>query len=1516
MKLRFWITTVALIVMSFSLGLAQSFSLESVDGLHDGNPAEILADGSTTITFNIRLSNDDSYHEGISNGWRVYSLDGAEWTATVPDTISWGWVGYNVNIPGWAFFDTYGINTYSGDGLVADTVGFGGTIMQFCSGLPAGFNEVAYTITVGPIDPSMHGHTIVLDSSYYRPTGYWMFAGPSVDPDWDGPHTFTCIDPDYVPINQPPVLDPIGPQGGNEGTTIQFTVEATDPNGTTPALTWAPGSGLEAAMFTDNGNGTGTFEWTTTYDDAGTYEATFTASDGEFDDEELVTITVTDVNRAPVLADIGLQGGDEGTTVTFAVSATDPDGTIPSLTMNPGSGLEAATFTDHGDGTGTFEWATTFDDAGSYQAMFTASDGLANDQELVTITITEGNQAPVLAEIGPQGGDEGTTIQFTVTATDPDGTYPTLTMDPGTGLEAATFTDNGDGTGTFSWLTTYDDAGSYQAMFTASDGFLTDEEEVTITVNDVNRAPVLAEIGPQTVIADMNLNFTVTATDPDGGFPDLSADPLPGTATFVDNGDGTGTFDWTPTAALIGDYDVTFVASDGDLSDDEIVTISVIEPAKMLVATPNELNFSGYETGPNPSMLGFTVTELGGTEIDITATEAVDWLNLDGFTAGVTPAMINVAVDISGLGVGTYDGVVAIASEDAENSPIQVAVHLAIAERLNEAPVFASGIQDYIIDECTTLDITITATDADQDPLTMWMEDLAEGMSFTDLGGGSLQFVFEPNFSQAGVYQPTVFVTDDRETVSTSFMITVDECEPGTEGDTVTVATVPAVPGAQVMVQVDFANLCDVSELYAAFDWTSDYLMLDSASFADSRLAGLAGAVAEINNDEDWVKISAGYTDLMLVVPGSGVLVNLYFSLAVECEPGFYPLDLYIDPVGFTMNPSYTRDCGSGPETTLSYFIPGGIVVDISGNYVCGYVVDPDGLPVPGATVELWDDFPGMNVVATTSSSGTGVFAFSDFTTIPFDLWAYKDGYYPGKVENINFAQSGIEIVLTPYEPVTVTNTNVRFHCDYNTYTDALLPVGSIIDAYDPDEVRCGTFMVTEAGKYGFLYVYGDDEWEDGDQGAEPGDVIRFFVNGVEALTTGDNIWTENLDVHEVCLDVPGYVAHSCDLVEGWNLVSWNVDTETDDIFEVLASIDGCLEVVMGFEQGALTYDASLPLFSDLWQVDHLSGYWIKVSCDVTLEVVGMPVPVTTPIRVTTGWNLVSYLPEMAMPTADALATVHDDLVVALGYDGGGLTYDPNGVVFSDLTELSSCFGYWLKVVADGDLIYPGEGPVLAAQTSKGGAAARANTVAGVTPTTRWVNLYSRELTLNGASISAGADIAAVTADGVKVGGFTMSENGLFGFMPVYGDDPATDAIDGVRPGERFSLTVNGIQTEESFVWSSSGDRMEIGGLTAKGTSDGTLPISFSLNQNYPNPFNPTTTISFTLPSTGTAKLEVYNLLGKLVATPFDGVAAAGLNEIVWDGKNSRGITVASGIYFYRLTADKYTETRKMTLLK
>jgi len=90
-----------------------------------------------------------------------------------------------------------------------------------------------------------------------------------------------------------------------------------------------------------------------------------------------------------------------------------------------------------------------------------------------------------------------------------------------------------------------------------------------------------------------------------------------------------------------------------------------------------------------------------------------------------------------------------------------------------------------------------------------------------------------------------------------------------------------------------------------------------------------------------------------------------------------------------------------------------------------------------------------------------------------------------------------------------------------------------------------------------------------------------------------------------------------------------------------------------------------------------------------------------------------------------------------------------------------------------------------------------------------------------------------------------------------------------------------------------------------------TLPKEFSLYQNYPNPFNPTTTIGFEIPYSTFVRLTILNTLGQEVATPVSEHKAAGSYSVRWDGGDK-----ASGIYFYRLEAGTFVQTRKLLLIR
>jgi len=94
------------------------------------------------------------------------------------------------------------------------------------------------------------------------------------------------------------------------------------------------------------------------------------------------------------------------------------------------------------------------------------------------------------------------------------------------------------------------------------------------------------------------------------------------------------------------------------------------------------------------------------------------------------------------------------------------------------------------------------------------------------------------------------------------------------------------------------------------------------------------------------------------------------------------------------------------------------------------------------------------------------------------------------------------------------------------------------------------------------------------------------------------------------------------------------------------------------------------------------------------------------------------------------------------------------------------------------------------------------------------------------------------------------------------------------------------------------------------------LPTSFQLAQNFPNPFNPSTKINYTLMTKSQVNLEVYNVLGQKVKTLVNDVRDAGVWQVEWEGDNDNGAQVASGMYFYKLTAGDFVQTRKMVFLK
>lgn len=304
--------------------------------------------------------------------------------------------------------------------------------------------------------------------------------------------------------------------------------------------------------------------------------------------------STTTPNSAPVLDPIGNQSVDEGQLLTFTVTATDPDtGDTLIFSANnvpAGASINATS--------GVFTWMPDFDDAGSYPGVeIVVTDNgspAASSSETITITVNDVNRAPILDPIGNQTVNEGQTLTFTLTASDPDG--DNFTFSATNTPAGSTFVN-----GVFTWTPGFNDAGNYDNIeFTVTDDgtpMELDVELITITVGDVNRAPTISNPGPQNILEDEQVTFTITSSDPDGDNVVLSVVNLPSGATF---NAGTGVFDWTPNLSQEGIYTVTFISTDDGVpvatsSVDVVITVgdnpTPTEQAEDLVEEVLSYNF-------------------------------------------------------------------------------------------------------------------------------------------------------------------------------------------------------------------------------------------------------------------------------------------------------------------------------------------------------------------------------------------------------------------------------------------------------------------------------------------------------------------------------------------------------------------------------------------------------------------------------------------------------------------------------------------------------------------------------------------------------------------------------------------------------------------------------------------------------------------------------------------------------------------------------------------------------------
>lgn len=558
-------------------------------------------------------------------------------------------------------------------------------------------------------------------------------------------------------VNRPPVLAEIEPKVVDENSLLTFTLQGSDPDREDQGKLQYSAQGLPEGAVLQGAD----FSWTPTYEQSGVYTVTFSVSDGQLSDPRTTTITVNHVNRPPELDVVASHSVDENENITFTVKGSDPDkedeGKLKIRAANLPEGAQFDTLKAE------FNWTPTYEQSGAYTVSFTVSDpaGLSRTEQ-VQVVVNHVNRTPVFAEQAAQVVDENSPLTYNlIPAVDPDRedegklTYTAENLPAGAVFDAENLI--------LRWTPSFEQSGTYTINLTVSDGQFSVSQPLTITVNHVNRPPVISAIADQIINENEPWSLKVEYSDPDEedqGKLVIAAENLPEGGTFDK---ASATFQWTPTYEQSGEYPgITVTVTDpAGLSDSKTfaITVNHVNRAPALQAlTPITVN----ENEPVAfTLVGSDPDKEDEGKLRYSAENLPDGTTLDAQSGAFawTPTFLQ---------AGVYN--ITCAVSDPAGLTAQQSMTITVND-VNRPPVL-KAVPAQSVNENEELTFTIEGRDEDTDNTLVYSAENLPADADFDAASGT--FRWKPDYEQAGEYQVTFKLSDGTETVSQTAQITVN----------------------------------------------------------------------------------------------------------------------------------------------------------------------------------------------------------------------------------------------------------------------------------------------------------------------------------------------------------------------------------------------------------------------------------------------------------------------------------------------------------------------------------------------------------------------------------------------------------------------------------------------------------------------------------------------------------------------------------------------------------------------